>query len=96
MKETDKTMTNTISITEQNNGKFKLSCDETYIPLGVAETIVNGVLEEVKEKYSDKELLAAVDFFKFEAKHYKRLWIVETILYVLMLILFALKANGVL
>ena len=95
MKETNKVTTNTISITEQDNGKFKLSCDETYIPLSVAEMIVNNVLEEVKEKYSDKELLDAIDFFKFEAKHYKRLWIAETILYVLMLLLFALKANGV-
>lgn len=95
MKETNKVTTNTISITEQDNGKFKLSCDETYIPLSVAETIVNEVLEEVKEKYSDKELLAAVDFFKFEAKHYKRLWIAETLLYILMLVIVVLRSNGV-
>ena len=92
----EKIVTNTINIVEQKDGSFKIKCPVTYLPLDVAQEILNNVIEQVKYKYSSEETYAELEFHKFRAKTYRILYYSTLIMYVIVAILSVLKRNGVL
>ncbi len=96
MKTKENIVTNTINIVEQNDGSFKLKCPVTYLPLDVAQEIINNVVEQIKYKYNSEETYAELEFHKFRAKTYKILYYSTLIMYVIVAILSVLKRNGVL
>ena len=92
----EKVVTNTIHIVEQKDGSFKLKCPVTYLPLDVAQEIINNVVEQVKYKYSNEETYNELEFYKYKAKMYRALYYGTLILYVIIAVLSVLKRNGVL
>ena len=92
----EKVVANTINVVEQNDGSFKLKCPVTYLPLDVAQEILNSVVEQVKYKYSSEETYAELEYHKFRAKTYRILYYSTLIMYVVITILLILKRNGVL
>ena len=92
----EKVVTNTINIVEQKDGSFKLKCPVTYLPLDVAQEIINKVVEQVKYKYSNEETYNELEFYKYKAKMYRVLYYSALIIYVIVAVLSALKRNGVL
>lgn len=96
MKTKEEVITNTINIVEQNDGSFKLKCSVTYLPLDVAQEIINNVVEQIKHKYNSEDVYAELEFHKYRAKTYKILYYSTLIIYVIVAILSVLKRNGVL
>lgn len=96
MKTKEEIISNTINIVEQNDGSFKLKCSVTYLPLDVAQEILNNVVEQLKYKYSDEETHAELEFYKYKAKTYRMLYYGALIIYLVVIILLTLKRNGVL
>ena len=96
MKTKEEIISNTINIVEQNDGSFKLKCSVTYLPLDVAQEILNNVVEQLKHKYNSEDVYAELEFHKYRAKTYRTLYYGALIVYMVIIILLTLKRNGVL